>query len=77
MPTSNVKETSLYTPGNLVKCSKAIYSSNPRGRIAEGTVGTILKGPQKGYNEHCQVHFAGMSEAWWVHYHEIKPYILG
>ena len=70
------REYSLYTPGSLVRCRNAIYSASPSGRIAEGTVGTILRGSSPGYNNHCQVHFVAMAEPWWVGYEEIEPYIL-
>jgi hypothetical protein len=73
MPTK-VKEYSMYKPGSLVRCVQAIYSSGPSIRIAAGTVGTILKGPHKGYEDHCQVHFVAVSEPWWVGYDEIEPY---
>lgn len=73
MPTK-VTERPLFAPGNLVQTRKAIYSTAPNLRLAEGTIGTILRGPQRGYENHCQVHFVSLGEPWWVHYNEIKPY---
>ena len=64
----------MYVPGNLVKVRKAIYSSGPSMRIAEGTVGVILQGPTKGYEGHCQVQFVAVNEPWWVNFSEIEPH---
>ena len=70
---TKVKESSLFAPGNLVKSRKDIYSVNPDGHVAAGTVGTILRGPVQGYSNHCQVHFVSSGEPWWVTFDEIEP----
>mgnify|MGYP003117293147 CR=1 FL=1 len=74
MPTKT-REYSLYTPGNLVVTRKEIYSYDPHGKIDGGTVGMILTGPNSDYREHCQVHFVGFAEPWWVNFSEIEPYL--
>jgi len=73
MPTKATEEY-LFSPGKLVETTAAIYSTAPGHRLAEGTVGTIIQGPTTGYKDHCQVHFVSLSEPWWVHFNEIKPY---
>jgi len=78
MPTQT-KEYSLYAPGSLIQCRANIYSSTPidgdedNNRIAGGTVGLILHGPQPGYENHCQVQFLN-NILWWVRFEEIEPY---
>jgi hypothetical protein len=74
MPTK-ATEKALFGPGNLVKTKTDIYSTDPSMRIGTGTVGTVLRGPDKDRPTHCQVHFLAMSEPWWVHYNEIEPYL--
>ena len=74
MPTKT-KETFLYAPGSLVRTRKEIYSMDPHMMLAEGTVGLILSGPKENYNHHCQVHFTGLDEPWWVSYSEIEPHL--
>ena len=74
MPTET-KEYSLYAPGNLVITRKELYSYDPHQMIAGGTVGVVLSGPVPNYNNHCQVHFVGFSEPWWVNFGEIEPYL--
>ena len=73
MPTK-MTETALYSPGKLVQTRHVIYSVEPSRRLPEGTVGVIISGPQKGYSEHCQVHFVAVHEPWWVNFTEIQPY---
>jgi len=82
MPTK-VRETSLYSPGKLVKSRKDIYSvgnesdpNNWSGRVPEGTVGLVLSGPNsaEGFHNHCQVQFNG-NIVWWVNFGEIEPYL--
>ena len=75
MPTK-VREYSMYAPGSLVRSTQAIYSTDPTGRIPLGTVGTILRGPEQGYENHCQVQFVSLHDPWWVNYNEIEPYAL-
>ena len=73
MPTK-VTERALYAPGSLVRTRKDIYSMDPHRMLTEGTVGLILSGPKKNYNHHCQVHFTGLDEPWWVSFSEIEPH---
>ena len=73
MPTKT-KETALYSPGKLVEAVKAIYSTDPHHRLAEGTVGIIIQGPRAGYRDHCQVQFVSLGEPWWVNFNEIRPH---
>ena len=74
MPTET-KEYALYAPGRLIKARQDLYSTDPAGRVDEGTVGTILSGPKNGYPQHCYVHFVAMKTPWWVNFNEIEPYL--
>ncbi len=74
MPTKTT-EKYLFSPGYLVEAAKAIYSTSPSMRLAEGTVGTIIRGPTVGYRNHCLVHFVTLKEPWWVSFNEIKPFV--
>jgi hypothetical protein len=74
MPTKT-KEYSLFAPGNLVKSREEMHAVNPDGFVAAGTVGTILRGPEQGYSNRCQVHFVSSPEPWWVRFDEIEPWL--
>ena len=71
MPTPT-KEYSLYKPGNLIKTRTDIYSTDPNGKIQEGTVGLILERDNK---KRFYVQFLN-KVTWWVNINEIEPYIV-
>jgi len=76
-----IREYSLFAPGCLVMCSKALYSSSPidgdkgsETRINPGTVGMILQGPNDERTAQYQVQFLN-NIVWWVNAGEIEPYL--
>ena len=82
MPTK-IEEYSLYAPGRLVMSRKDLYSStsvdgdngnDEPSRVATGTVGMIIQGPNTERQAQYQVQFV-KNIVWWVNTAEIEPYI--
>jgi hypothetical protein len=81
MPTNNVKERELMTPGAMVETSQEIHTvpGDPNtldnyGRLEAGTVGIILERPNNDRPRQYLVSFVG-GRTYWMYTNEIKPYI--
>ena len=77
---TNVREYSLFAPGCLVMCSKALYFLSPidgnagsENRVSYGTVGVIIQGPSDKHPAQYQVQFLN-NVTTWVSNGEIEPY---
>lgn len=71
MPTKT-KEHTLYAPGNLIKTRADIYSTDPTGKLDQGTIGLILERAEEG---RLRVQFTG-NITWWVNQNEVEPSLL-
>ena len=67
---TNVREYSLFAPGCLVMCSKALYFLSP----IDGNAGVIIQGPSDKHPAQYQVQFLN-NVTTWVSNGEIEPYL--